>query len=87
MVSALERAKFLEQRDGERGAFFRRGAGAHFVDENQRAIRRDLQHRFKIQHVRGKRGEVGGDGLLVADVGEHAVEHRKLGAIGGDGNR
>ena len=86
MVKRAARAKFLEQRDGERRAFFRSRAGAHFVHENERAIGGDFQHGFQIEHVRGKRGEVGGDGLLVADIGEHAIEDRQLGALGGDGN-
>ena len=36
---AFFRAKFIEQRDGERGAFFGSGACAHFIDENERLRR------------------------------------------------
>ena len=82
----LQLAKFFEQRHGQRRAFFRRRAGAHLIDQNQRPIRRGLQHRFQIHHVRRKSREVGGDGLLVADVGQHLIEHRHLGAIGGHWN-
>ena len=81
------RAKFLEQRDSKRGTFFRRRAGAHFVDENQRALGGHLEHRFQIQHVRGKRREVRRDGLLVADIRQHMVENRQFGAFGRHGNR
>ena len=42
-VKRAPRAKFFEQRDGERRAFFGRRAGAHFVHENQRAVRRRLR--------------------------------------------
>ena len=70
-------AKFIEQRDGERRAFFWSGAGAHFVDEHQGLRRGGFEHRFQIQHVRGKCGKIGGDGLLVADVDEHAIEQRQ----------
>ena len=79
MVASVERAaraKFFEQRDGERGAFLRRSARAHFVHQNQRAVGDDLEHGFQIQHVRRKCGKVRGDGLLVADIREHAVEDR-----------
>ena len=33
---AAARAEFIEERDGQRGAFFGRGARAHFVDEHER---------------------------------------------------
>ena len=75
------RAKLLEQRNRERCALFRRGTRAHFVHQNQRPLRRDFQHGLQIQHVRRKCGKVGGDGLLVADINQHAVEHRHLGAL------
>src|SRR3984957_10925776 len=80
-------AEFFEQRDGESRAFFGRGARTHFVDENQRAVRRDLEHRFQIQHVRRKRGEVGGNGLLVTDIGQNVIEERQFGAFRSNGNR
>ena len=83
---AFFRAEFVEERDGERGAFFGSGAGAHFIDEDERLWRRFFEHGFEIEHVRGKGGEIGGDGLFVADVHENAVENRENGALGGDGN-
>ena len=85
-VSARRAAKFFEQRDGERGAFLRGRTRAHFVHEDQGTIRGDIEHGFQVQHVRGKGGEIGGDGLLVANVGEHAVEDGHFGALGGNGN-
>ncbi len=45
-----------------------------------------LQHGFQIQHVGRERGQVRGDGLLVADVHEHAIEQRQDGALRGDGD-
>ena len=80
-------SELLEQSDGERGSLFGRGAGAHFIDQNQRAISGALEHRFEVQHVRGKRGQVRGDRLLIADIGEYAIEDRQLGALGGHRNR
>ena len=73
------RAKFFQQRDSQRRAFFRSRARAHFVHQNQRTLRRNFQHRFQIQHVRGKRRKIRGNGLLVANIREHAVENRQLG--------
>ena len=71
---AAARAKFFEQRDGECGAFFGRGAGAELVHEDERIFSGGFEHRAQIEHVRGKSREVGSDGLLVADVREDAVE-------------
>ena len=45
-----------------------------------------LEHRFQIQHVGRECGKVRGDGLLVADIDEHAIEKRQDGALSGDGN-
>ena len=80
------RAKLFEQRDGESRAFLGSCAGAHFVHENQRTVRGDIQHGFQIDDVRGKCGKVGGDGLFVADIGEHVIEDGQLGAFCGDRN-
>src|SRR5262249_56096086 len=67
--------KFVEQSDGQRGAFFGRRSGSHFVDQNERLRRGGFQHAFQIQHVRGKSGKVRGNRLFVADIHEHAIEN------------
>jgi hypothetical protein len=81
------RAEFLEQRDGQGRAFFGRGSRAHFVYQNQRAVGGDFEHRLQVQHVRRKRGEVGGNRLLVADIRQNAIENRQFGAGCRDRNR
>ena len=79
-------AEFVEQRDGERGAFFGSRARAQFIDEHERARRGGFEHGAHVEHVRGKRGEIGGDRLFVADVHEHAIDERQARRLRGDGN-
>ncbi len=79
-------AEFIEQRDGERRAFFGGRAGAQFIHEHERARSGGFEHGAHVEHVRGKRGEIGGDRLFVADVHEHAIDERKARRLRGDGN-
>ena len=71
-------------RDGERGAFFRVGGGAEFVEKDERVCIGKTREAIEIDDVRGEGGELGLDGLRVADVGEECGEDGKAG--GGCGN-
>ncbi len=91
MVRGRERqaaalAEFIEQGDGKRRALFRSCAGAQFIDQHERAWRGGFEHGAHVEHVRGKRGEIGGDGLFVADIHKNAIDERKAGRLRGDGN-
>ena len=79
-------AEFIEQRDGKRRAFFRSRAGAQFIDQHERARRGGFEHGAHVEHVRGKCGEIGGDGLFVADIHKHAIDERQARRFRGDGN-
>ena len=65
-------------------AFRRVGSGAEFVQQHQRLGRRRAGDEIDVGDVRGERREVLLDGLVIADVGEHGIEHRQLGALGRD---
>src|ERR1019366_9676972 len=68
----------LDDGAAERRALDGIGAGAEFVDQHQR-LRRGVAHDLReVAEVRAERGERRLDALLVADVGEEAVEERDL---------
>ena len=79
-------AEFIEQGDGKRRALFRSRARAQLIHEHERAGRGGFEHGAHVEHVRGKCGEIGGDGLLVANVHENAIDERKARRLRGDGN-
>ena len=79
-------AEFIEQGDGQRRAFFRSRARAQFIHQHERARRGGFEHGAHVEHVRGKRGEIGGDGLFVADIHQHAIDKRKARRLRGHGN-
>ena len=79
----LHRKQMFENGHGQRRALGGVGARAQFVKQRQRLGRHRLQNGDDVGHVRGKGGERLLDGLLVADVGEHLVEHGQLAAVGG----
>ena len=76
------RAAFEEMRgdgNGERGAFFRIGGRAEFVEKDERACIGKAREAIEIDDVRGESGELGLDGLGVADVGEECSEDGEAG--------
>lgn len=80
------RAKLLQERHGQRRTLFGGRAGAHLVDQDQRTLGGDFEHRFQIEGVRGKGREIGGDRLLIADVRKDVVENGQHSAFGGHRN-
>ena len=83
---AVLRAKLVQQRHRQRGAFFRRRSRAHFIHQDERIRRRCLQHGLQVQHMRREGGQIRRDRLLVADVHQHAVEQRQDHALRGHRN-
>ncbi len=83
---AASRAEFFEQRYRQRCALLGSSARAHFVQQHQRTRREYSQNRFEIQHVRRKCRKVRGDGLFIADIGEHAVEYPESRRVRRHGN-
>ena len=82
--SGARPAEKVHDRDRERGSFVRIGAGPHFVEQYERRGPHALRHLGDVAHVRREGREVGGNGLLVADVGEYLVEDRQDRFTGGD---
>ena len=72
--------------DRQRRAFFGIGGRAEFIEQHQRLRGRRARNEIDVGDVRGKCRKILLDRLIVADVGEHGIEDRHLGAIGGDGN-
>ena len=67
----------------EAGALVGVGARRRLVQQHQRARPGRLHDRHQAPHVRRERGQALGDGLIVADVREHPVEHRQARPGGG----
>ena len=81
------RAEGVEHHDAKRAAFFRIGGAAQLVDQHQRIAASPLPASIADrQDVRGERAEAFLQRLMVADVGQHLVEQRKLGFRAGTGN-
>ena len=74
--------------DGDRQcrAFFGIGGRAQFVQQHQRVCRRGARDEVDVGDVSGEGRKILLDGLVVADIGQHGIEHRQLGAVGGDWN-
>ena len=69
-------AEVIDDRHAERAAFDRVGAGADFVEQDERRQRQPAVHRRDVGDVRREGAEARFDRLLVADVGEQRAEHR-----------
>ena len=70
---------------GEGRAFLRVGAGAEFVEQDERLGVGFFQDADDVGDVAGEGGEGLFDGLFVADVGKNVLEHRDFRArVGGD---
>ena len=67
-------AEVIDDRRRQRAPFVRIGAAARLVEQHQRRQGERLVHRHDVGDVRRERAEALGDRLLVADVGEHAVQ-------------
>ena len=65
-----------------RGALVRIGAGGRLVEEHERARAGGREDRDQAPDVGGEGEQALGDRLVVADVGEHPVEHRQPGPRG-----
>ena len=59
---------------------------AQFVQQDQRSRCRRARNEVDIGDVGGKRRKILLDRLVVADIGQHGIEDRQLGAIRGNGN-
>ena len=70
----------------QRGALFGIGGRAQLVQQNQRLRGRLVRDEIDVGNMRRKRRKVLLDGLVVANVGEHAIEDGHLGALGGKRN-
>src|SRR3954453_14026693 len=82
---ASDSAEVQGNSDGESCAFLGIGGRAEFVEQHERVRGRSARDEVNVGDVRGKRGQVLLDGLVVADVGEGRIEDRKFGAICGNG--
>ncbi len=71
-------AEMLDDRRRQRAALVRIGAGADFVEQDQRRQLQLAIHRHQVGDVRRERAQARLDRLFVADVREHAAEHRQL---------
>ena len=71
--------------DGERGAFFRIGGGAELVEKDERMSVGEAREAIEVEDVSGEGGELGLDGLGIADVGEECGEDGEAGGGSGDG--
>ena len=71
--------------DGQRRALFGIGGGAELVEQDQRVGAGEAREAVEIDDVRGEGGELGLDGLRVADVGQECGEDGKAGRRGGHG--
>ena len=79
-------AKVFKNGHGQRRAFVGFGAGANLIQQHQIVWPHHFRHGLDVGHVRGKGAEVGLNGLLVADVRQHAPEQRQLDFLGGHGD-
>ena len=84
-MNAPARAEVFDDRDAERAAFFGIGGRAELVEQDQRIGRDVERHLADVGDVRGEGAEVLLDRLVVADIGQHLLEERKLGLGGGHG--
>ena len=66
--------KEMRDRNGKRGAFFRIGGGAEFIEQHERTWSGEPREAVEIGDVRGEGGERCLNGLSVADVGEKSGE-------------
>ncbi len=71
---------------GQRRALFGIGRRTQLVEQHQRMRGRLVRDEIDVGDVRRKGREVLLDRLVVADVGEHRIEDRQLGALGRDRN-
>ena len=79
------RAEMIDQRHAERAAFFGIGGGSDLVEQHER-IRRDIErHLAQTRNMRREGAEVLLDRLVIADIGQHLFEDRKLGRGAGNG--
>ena len=83
---AADAPEMLGNGDRQRRSFFRIGGRAQFIQQHQRVCRRGARDEVDIGDVGGERRKILLDGLVVADIGQHRIEHRQLGAVRGDGN-
>ena len=58
------------------------GARSQLVDQHERVVRRQAQNLGEVLQVRAERRQARFDRLLVADVGERVVEHRRCDSPG-----
>ena len=80
-----ELSRAFDDRNGERRALGRVGAGAELVKQHQRAVAAGVQNPDDVRHVRRERGQALLDALLIADVRHDLVEHGQTAAVrGGD---
>ena len=75
------RDQMLQNGHGQRGALGGVGARAQFVEQGQRMLAHALEDFHDVRHVRRKGGKRLLDGLFVANIGKHLVEHRHFAAI------
>ena len=72
--------------DRQGRAFFGIGRRAEFIQQHQRLRSRGARDEINIGDVRGESGKILLDRLVVADIGQHGIEHRQLRAVGRHGN-
>ena len=75
------RFQLFEYRFGDRSADDRLGAGAEFVDQDQRTVVGMAQDVLHVQQVRTVGAQVVVDRLLVSDVDENTAEDSHLGVL------
>ena len=83
---AADLPKVSGNRDGERGAFFGIGGRAQFIEQHERLRSCSARNEIDVGDVGGESRKILLDRLIVADIGEHGVEDRQLGAVGGHWN-
>ncbi len=71
----------LDQSPGKCGALGRIGAGAHLVEQHQRAAAGALDYTLPYRQVGGKSRETFGYGLFIPDVGEDRIKNGEAGPL------
>ena len=72
-------AERFEHGHAQRSALFGIGGAAELVEQHQRITGSPFEHGTDRQDVRRERAQALGQRLVIADIGQHFVEQRKLG--------
>ena len=81
---AADAAEVSSDRHGQSRALLRIGRRAQFVQQHQRLRGGGARNQINVGDVRGESRKILLNRLVVANVGQHGIEHRKLRAVRGN---